>query len=128
MKSNFIFAALFSATFIAAQTNFIRKDSIPVFVNSQQLNFPWTGGINYGQFSPIDLNQDGIMDLFVFDRDCFFALPKLVERGASAQYRQDIDPEPPDILSIAAEMAGMSLVKIIHPEFRKINRLCVQYF
>jgi hypothetical protein len=68
MKSKFIFAALFSATFISAQTQFVREDSIPVFANSQNMNYAWTGGINYGQFSPIDLNQDGILDLFVFDR------------------------------------------------------------
>jgi hypothetical protein len=53
---------------LAAQTQFIRKDSIPVFINSQQINYAWTGGMNYAQFSEIDLNQDGIMDLFVFDR------------------------------------------------------------
>lgn len=60
-------AVLFSAS-LFAQTQFIRQDSIPVFINSQQLNYAWTGGLNYAQFSDIDLNQDGIMDLFVFDR------------------------------------------------------------
>ena len=31
-------------------------------------NFPWVGGMNSCQFSTIDLNFDGIEDLFVFDR------------------------------------------------------------
>lgn len=30
--------------------------------------FPWIGGLNSCQFNEIDLNFDGIMDLFVFDR------------------------------------------------------------
>src|ERR1044071_2682797 len=53
---------------IHAQTIFVRQDSVPVFVNSVQLENPWAGGINSAQFSEIDLNQDGTMDLFVFDR------------------------------------------------------------
>ena len=69
MRAGFIAAFLFIGAFLHAQTQFIRKDSIPVFANSQQLNYAWTGGINSAQFSDIDLNQDGIMDLFVFDRN-----------------------------------------------------------
>jgi hypothetical protein len=33
------------------------------------LKFPWAGGFNAPQFSNIDLNRDGILDIFVFDRD-----------------------------------------------------------
>lgn len=29
---------------------------------------PWTGGLNFCQFSSIDLDQDNVKDLFVFDR------------------------------------------------------------
>jgi hypothetical protein len=32
------------------------------------LQFPWVGGFNSPQFSSIDLNFDGIKDLFVFDK------------------------------------------------------------
>ena len=59
---------MFIVALLHAQIQYERKDSVPVFVNSQQLAYPWTGGINYAQFSDIDLNQDGIMDLFIFDR------------------------------------------------------------
>ncbi len=68
MKFLFIAAFIFCAGSLLAQTQFVRKDSIPVFLNTQQLNHAWTGGINSAQFSEIDLNLDGIMDLFVFDR------------------------------------------------------------
>ncbi|HTL80839.1 MAG TPA: FG-GAP-like repeat-containing protein [Bacteroidia bacterium] len=48
---------------------FIRKDSIPV-TDSLGIPylFPWVGGMNSCQFSDIDLNLDGIKDLFIFDR------------------------------------------------------------
>jgi hypothetical protein len=51
-----------------AQIQFLRYDSVPVQENFQNLNFPWAGGINFAQFSDIDLDQDGTLDLFVFDR------------------------------------------------------------
>lgn len=35
------------------------------------LQFPFTGGMNAAQFSNIDLNGDGIKDLFVFDRSAY---------------------------------------------------------
>src|ERR1035437_1219463 len=45
-----------------------RTDTIPVYENGDTLKFPWVGGHNYVQVSEIDINQDGIKDLFVFDR------------------------------------------------------------
>lgn len=54
---------------ITAQINFERNDSIIVLAtNGDTLKNPWAGGFNSVQFSEIDLNLDGIMDLFVFDR------------------------------------------------------------
>ena len=35
----------------------------------KEFQFPWAGGMNSCQFSEIDLNLDGIQDLFVFDRN-----------------------------------------------------------
>lgn len=61
---------LLSSGALQSQTTvgFSRVDTIPVYVNSNSLLFPWAGGMNFCQFSDIDLNQDGILDLFVFDR------------------------------------------------------------
>ena len=42
----------------------IVKDSL-----SNVMKNPWGGGMNSCQFSQIDLNGDGIMDLFVYDRN-----------------------------------------------------------
>jgi hypothetical protein len=51
-----------------AQAPIRRADTIKVFKNSVQLKNPWVGGHNFVQVSEIDLNQDGIKDLFIFDR------------------------------------------------------------
>lgn len=48
--------------------NFNRIDSIKVKENSVLIEHPWVGGVNAAQFSTIDLNNDGVEDLFVFDR------------------------------------------------------------
>lgn len=42
--------------------------SITVRVSGAELENPWVGGFNAPHFSEVDLNQDGIMDLFAFDR------------------------------------------------------------
>ncbi|MCX6291448.1 MAG: FG-GAP-like repeat-containing protein [Bacteroidetes bacterium] len=57
------------------QFNF--TDSIPVVVNSDTLHNAWAGGINTPLISEIDLNGDGIHDLFVYDRSNSRILPFL---------------------------------------------------
>jgi hypothetical protein len=42
--------------------------SIGVLENGQNLEFPFLGGLNAPQFNEVDLNEDGILDLLVFDR------------------------------------------------------------
>lgn len=72
MKRNkLIFSALLLLLSLNAQAQlyFNRADSLNVFLaNGIQLKNPWAGGLNFLQVSDIDLNYDGIMDLFVFDR------------------------------------------------------------
>ena len=48
----------------------IQKNSIKVIVDNDTLLNPWTGGFNSVQISKIDLNNDQVEDLFVFDRSC----------------------------------------------------------
>lgn len=50
------------------QLLFDYQDSIPVFIGAKQQLYPWSGGLNYPQFSEIDYDYDGDMDLFLFDR------------------------------------------------------------
>lgn len=73
MKKITTFLALFIFLLLSltskAQLVVNRYDSITVLnYNSDTLYHAWTGGFDSPQFSEIDLNLDGIMDLFVFDR------------------------------------------------------------
>ncbi len=48
---------------------FVKNNSIAVHDSiGNPLLYPWTGGMNSCQYSSIDLNFDGIKDLFVFDK------------------------------------------------------------
>ena len=65
-----LFILLVISSFLTFSQNHFRYDQIQV-INSagDTIKNPFGGGFNAPQFSEIDLNFDGIMDLFVFDRD-----------------------------------------------------------
>ncbi|MDC0189426.1 T9SS type A sorting domain-containing protein [Flavobacteriales bacterium] len=50
------------------QISFIQSNDITIIKNSNTLGSPWAGGINFAQFSKVDLDLDGADDLLVFDR------------------------------------------------------------
>lgn len=69
IRSLSLLCVLFLNTFLSSAQYGFRKDtSIPVSNGVGSLQLPWAGGLNYTQFSSIDLNQDGLNDLFVMDR------------------------------------------------------------
>lgn len=43
-------------------------EGITVLRGGRSLQNPWVGGYNNPLFSPLDINQDGLMDLFVYDK------------------------------------------------------------
>lgn len=74
-KSKNVIMRLFSVLILliftteaSAQFSFERDNSIPVQFAGNTLHMPWAGGLNYAQFSEIDMDFDGRTDLFVFDR------------------------------------------------------------
>ncbi|MEZ4920642.1 MAG: T9SS type A sorting domain-containing protein [Saprospiraceae bacterium] len=63
-----VFILLLFSLSSQAQDQHFQRLSFPVNFNGQNLAFPFAGGLNAPQFSPADLNNDGIQDLVIFDR------------------------------------------------------------
>lgn len=61
-------ALLFIPAIVQAQFDLRYDGTVPVIRDGGPLAMPWAGGINFTQFSNIDLDQDGDLDMFVFDR------------------------------------------------------------
>ncbi|MBL7964062.1 MAG: T9SS type A sorting domain-containing protein [Flavobacteriales bacterium] len=53
---------------LTAQFDLTWAPDVPVSVAGTPLAMPWAGGLNFVQFSPIDIDMDGDEDLFLFDR------------------------------------------------------------
>ncbi len=79
---------------------FLEQQNIPVYTeNGDQLWLALMGGLNNPQFSEVDWNNDGINDIFIFDRDGNVPMA-LINKGAAneadyhfgAQYIRDFPP------------------------------------
>lgn len=68
LKQRIITIILILSFNTSGQFGFERIDTIDVYQSALLKKYPWAGGLDYGQFSNIDLNFDGVKDLFVFDR------------------------------------------------------------
>jgi hypothetical protein len=77
---------------VRSQFQFNFNDSISVQKLGNALENPWAGGLNYAQFSELDYDFDGDLDLVVFDRsnDQIRVFVHVVE-GGNHFYR--FDPE-----------------------------------
>lgn len=76
----------------SAQFFFRKQTSVTVSESSRTLGFPWSGGLNNPQFSAADLNNDGTLDLVVFDRTGNKAITFL-NNGASGAVDYEYAPE-----------------------------------
>ena len=63
---------LLTNIFCNSQINFNQNNNISVYKNGQELENAWAGGLNFCQFSKIDLDLDGVNDLFIFDKRSWF--------------------------------------------------------
>ncbi len=66
---------------------FVRDFSPLVIHGDDTLQHPWAGGMNSVRFSEIDLNGDGIKDLFVFEKNGNRILPFLNKGGNPVHYQ-----------------------------------------
>jgi len=68
LKNLFLLFFIFCFTSSFSQMILNRDTSLTITENGIAFSSAFSGGINAGQFSEIDLNLDGIMDLVVFDK------------------------------------------------------------
>ncbi|MFN4122140.1 MAG: T9SS type A sorting domain-containing protein [Flavobacteriales bacterium] len=101
----FLSAALYAQPL--PQLGFERKQNIPVKINQETIQNPWTGGMNFCQFSEIDLDMDGKKDLFVFDRSGNKVMT-FINHGETGEinYRH-----APEYKSSFPEMMGFALLR-----------------
>ncbi len=84
MKSLLVPALLLLTAPTHAQFALEYDGSAPVIRNGNPLQMAWAGGLNYPQFSDIDLDQDGDKDLWLFDKQGNKVVT-LVNQGTSGQ-------------------------------------------
>jgi hypothetical protein len=64
-----------------APKSFYVYDTLPISMGSGLLETPLTGGFNSPQFVQLDLNNDGVLDMVVFDRHDQKILPYIRRNG-----------------------------------------------
>jgi len=67
-KYSLVIGLMLASLFSFSQMTLNRDTSLHFTENGTQFLSPLSGGINAGQFSNIDLNLDGVMDIVVFDK------------------------------------------------------------
>ena len=63
-----LLALMHTVTPCMAQWDLTFQGQVPVTANGANLDLAWAGGLNFVQVSDVDLNGDGLKDLFLFDR------------------------------------------------------------
>lgn len=63
-----LLSALCNSVETRAQWDLFFDGSVPVSRPELDLDLAWSGGVNFVQVSDIDMNGDGLKDLFLFDR------------------------------------------------------------
>ena len=115
--------------------------------SSQNLRYPWAGGMNSVQFGSVDINRDGIKDLVAFDRQgdrlmCFINagipnsidyslqqqyvkyFPKLYDWAIFADYNGD---GKTDIFTYSPGWAGIVVYKNISGDTLRFERVAYPY-
>lgn len=91
MKCKLFFLLILSSTSLSAQLNLVRDNTLIIEENNIIFNSALAGGINAAQFSNLDLNLDGVMDILIFDKSGNRINPFVNQNGSytyAPEYRQ----------------------------------------
>ncbi len=92
-----LLAAVLFHSFASAQL-YVKSTKPEVWVGSQKLKNAWAGGLNSTTFNTIDLNGDGIKDLFLFDKqsESYYAgvykIRTFINKGTTGVPDYEYDP------------------------------------
>lgn len=86
-----LFISLFILSSFAGWSQSLERVFLNVTQNTQNIAYPWSGGMNSCQLSEIDLNIDGVKDLFVFERTGNRILP-FINSSISNTIDYEYDP------------------------------------
>ena len=111
-----IVAALLCALRMEGQWELNRNPYIPVTEGDLTFDLAWAGGLNSPQWSQADLDLNGTLDLFAFDRigDRAMVLLNSQLPGSNPQYTQDVS-----LLEAFPEMSEWALLKDMTATARK---------
>lgn len=87
MRNSLILLCLLWSEITSAQ--FIPDTDIPVYQYGSVLDNPMTGGFSAAQFSDIDINSDGLVDLFAFDRGAWTISVFIRQPDLSLKYKPE---------------------------------------
>lgn len=82
----------------------------PVSIDNDTLNNPWGGGLNYPNFSEVDLNLDGQMDLLAFDRSGYRIIP-LVSTNINGSQVYRYEPKYIEAFPVSREVGSFLLMR-----------------
>jgi len=83
-----VFVGLFALIVSSLAAQGFQRIYAPVTHDGVELLSPWAGGVSAPQWSKVDLNGDGKMDLYEFDRDGFMSVPFLnVGNAGESKYQ-----------------------------------------
>ncbi|NBP06256.1 MAG: hypothetical protein EBV15_08585 [Bacteroidetes bacterium] len=75
------FCSLLKAQPLSGNKSYYLYDTLPINLGNGQVETPFTGGFNSPQFVELDLNNDGSLDMVVFDRHDQKILPYIRKNG-----------------------------------------------
>jgi len=98
LKLNLIsFLLLIAPVFTLAQLKIIADNETAVWLNGEELANPWAGGFNTPQFSEMDLNKDGVMDLVAFERGFYGSVKCFLHTDSGWKYAPEYHHSFPEM-------------------------------
>lgn len=81
-----LFLSFFFPVWVMAQLEIVPDNDIKLWKNNEKQANPWAGGFNTPQFSEMDLNKDGIMDLVAFERGFYGSVKCFLHTDSGWKY------------------------------------------